>query len=113
MTSVPSLRRIYRAMNQKYWDGQLPDVDVYWEPCGDKDGMVTREVHPATEGEPAELEIIVDPSLKLFPNALRLKMGHEQVHVFTWQLRKLADHGDVFDREIRRLCGYKSFRKLI
>jgi hypothetical protein len=111
MTSDPSLKRLYRTLNRRYFAAELPDVELWWEPCGKQDGAHTLPIEGS--GNPPELMIRIDPFFMGAPQTTKLKLLHEMVHVKLWPERGLADHGKRFDQEIARLCSFRSYRKLL
>lgn len=108
MTSDPQLRFWLLRFNELYYGGELPTdrIAVWWEPCG-KDAATTR-----LEDED-EYVIRVDPSLTGLLRHAKKDLLHEMAHVKLWPFRKLKDHGKRFDAEIQRLCGFRSYRRLL
>ena len=108
MTSDPLLRRWLLDYNTRHFAGCLPvdRITVFWEPCG-KNSATTQLV----DGD--EYVIRIDPAALAIPRHAKVDLHHEMVHVKNWPYRRLKDHGARFDSEIQRLCGIKSYRKLL
>ena len=109
MDSDLRLKRMFAKLNRRYWSGELPaDTCVWWEPCGDTFGK-TNLVEDANI-----FAIRIDPSILGMGVYTELILTHEMAHVATWlRTKRLKDHGGVFDAEIQRLTGYRSYRKLL
>ena len=93
---------MYRHLNKLYFNNELPDLEIVWEPSGDC-MMVTHTLG----GEPTR--ITVDPAIKGYNKIIKLYLCHEMIHV----KYPKTHHGRKFDEEIQRLCAFKSYRELL
>lgn len=95
------LKQMYNKFNVKYFDGDLPDAKIYYEPvsayadCDLVNGTFVIRINPAIAG---------------WIGFLKLTLLHEMIHVRLFPYRK---HGVRFDREIQRLMGFKEIRVLV
>ena len=68
--SHPGLKRIYNRLNRLYFDGELPDIEIVWEPTGDSIALS----HYCSEGiEIARLTF--DPALKGYNKIIKTYMN--------------------------------------
>lgn len=110
MASDPTLRRWYMRFNDVFFGGELPlDIPVYWEPATGNLGE-TFEVENTDEGESPDLAIRLDPCLRFSSMMAKLTLIHEMAHV---RIYPYLGHGKPFDAEIKRLCGFREYRKLL
>lgn len=95
------LKRLYNRFNTEYFNGELPDVIIFYSPvsayadCDYVDGVFT---------------IRVNPVVASWTGVLKLTLLHEMIHV---KIHPVKSHGVKFDREVQRLMQFKSVRSLI
>lgn len=102
--SHSGLRRMYRRLNKLYFNSELPDIEVVWEPNKLESVAVA---HYDSEGKVNRLTF--DPAMKGYNKAVKLDMCHEMIHVKCPTIK----HGKKFDEEVQRLCSFPSYRKLL
>ncbi len=110
MPSDPTLRRAYNNINAAFFDNRLPDVELMWESCHGNLGETFEIVAIEETGGVADLGIRICPSIRWAKTMWKQTLLHEMCHV---KLYPYLGHGDKFDREIQRLCTFKSYRKLL
>jgi hypothetical protein len=102
--SHPGLKRIYNRLNRLYFDGDLPDIEIVWEPTGDAIALS----HYCSEGiEIARLTF--DPALKGYNKIIKTYMMHEMIHI---KYPKIG-HGERFKAELDRLWDKGAYYKLL
>jgi|ERR1700739_3092150 len=101
MKSERQLKLMYNRFNLKYFDGELPDVAIHYEP-------VSAYADCDLVGD--TLKIRINPSIGGWIDFLKLTLLHEMVHVKLWPSRR---HGAKFDAEIARLMSYREIRALV
>ena len=91
----------YGKYNRLYFDSQLPDAKIWWEPIS---------------GTYADCQLVdgiwrvrLNPSLSGWPQMMKLTLLHELVHI---KLHPYQKHGKRFNDEMRRLAGRGAFDKL-
>lgn len=99
--SDPQLKRWYAKYNRLYFDGQLPDAAVWWEPLAS-----TYADCNLVEGE---WRIRINPSLSGWTAIWKLTLLHEMAHVNLWPNKR---HGKKFHEEMMRLAGLGAFTGL-
>lgn len=100
--SHTQLRRWYRELNRKWFDGSLPDdMDLLYAPMDDAHGLA---ICHANE----ERVIIVDPVLAAYPRFTRLILIHEMCHHYTGQW----NHGAKFQLCMVRLAMRGAFKRI-
>jgi predicted metal-dependent hydrolase len=106
MRSDYRLKKQYRAYNQKYFGGKLPDVWVRWAEDNDdlKSECQAKKLLACADGH----GIIFNPWMKGKRNLQRFTLLHEMVHV------KYPEHyhGPRFQKEMMRLAKLGAFAKL-
>lgn len=108
MVSDKSLKRLYNRLNLAYFNGQLPEVVIWYEPCHDAFG-ITLEIEEPESGE-RELGIKIDPQIAFSWKLTKSQVLHEMCHVKLWNGRAIA-HGNAFWAEMDRLWQIGAFRK--
>lgn len=110
MTSDPELLREYRRFNRLLFGGKLPsNVLLYWDALYDKDGnLLDGEVDDRLI--PGQFVIRINTAFAGWKNQWRIVLCHECAHLHIWPYEH---HGEPWDREIQRLCKFKSYRKLL
>lgn len=101
-SSHSGLRRILRRINRIFFNSELPDLPIWYEPTDDAI-MLTHTM------DAVPTHITVDPALKGYNRVLKIYLTHEMVHV---RYPKIG-HGARFDAEIQRLCQIPAYRKLL
>lgn len=112
MDSDPELRRLYRKYNTMFWGGCLTlEAAIFWAPCGAALGLsFLGELDDEDPGAPI---ITLDPCIMGLKRFTRQTVVHEMAHLHLWPLGDhIAQHGDVWDREVQRLMTYRAFRKM-
>lgn len=96
---------MYRRLNKLYFDSELPDIEIVWEPQpGDGANGMTHTYNAEAH------RLCIDPSLRGNNKFIKIIMCHEMCHVKNPKSR----HGKgKFDEEIQRLCTFASYRKLL
>lgn len=101
LKSERQLKLMYNRFNAKYFGGELPDVQIHYEPvsayadCDEVDGVMVIRINPSIGG---------------WLDFVKLTLLHEMVHVKLWPYRK---HGVKFDQEVQRLMGFREIRALV
>ena len=108
MRSHPYLKRLYRQYNRKYFGGQLPNICVrFGNAQAMKQAGVPRGTLAATllsNGKPYAI-VIRDYANKSW-RYIKADLLHELVHV----AHPRADHGPVFENEMKRLANLGAFK---
>jgi hypothetical protein len=107
VTSDPELMVEWRKYNRLLFGNSLRnDVILYWDSLSEEeaDGEINDEIIPG------KFVIRIKAALAGWKNQWRIALIHEMAHLHIWPYQR---HGEQWDREIVRLCKYKSFRKLI
>ena len=105
MTSDPELRAEFKKYNRLLFGNSLrSDVILYWDAMDGLDGELSDEIIPG------RFVIRINTAFAGWKNQWRICLIHEMAHLHLWPYEL---HGDPWDREIRRLTKYKSYRKLL
>jgi SprT-like family len=106
------LQTIYRTYNRKYFDGELPDIQVGFNELDGLYATLAVSVWTSEEDglEHTMLQIHVDPAKHFGAEQLRATVLHEMAHV-----KCLPDrhHGKKFKEEMTRLFLRGAFWGLI
>ena len=109
MQSDRQLKIAYNCYNRKYWNGELPDAVIIWEPYPKCDGVTC----PIFEVADGCFEIKVDPAYKGSPCYFRIVLLHEMCHVAIWRRHPKHKHGETFKNEVRRIFALGAYDKLL
>jgi hypothetical protein len=103
--STPSLKKYYRLLNRKFFNGDLPDnVVVRWD-ADEPDVACTQKMD---KDDPTAYVIGFNRKKNPTKSLLLSAMLHEMVHVAT----KFTDnHGPAFDAWHRKLVKRGAFKK--
>lgn len=101
LKSERQLKLMYNRFNVRYFDGELPDVKIHYEPVS---------AYADCDEVEGEIVIRVNPSIGGWFDFLALTLLHEMVHVKLWPSRR---HTARFDQEIARLMTFKEIRALV
>lgn len=101
LKSERQLKRMYNKFNVDYFDGELPDVKIHYEPVS---------AYADCDKVDGEFVIRINPSIGGWFDFLELTLIHEMVHVKLWPTRR---HTARFDQEIARLMTFKKIRALV
>jgi SprT-like family protein len=93
---------MYRRLNKLYFNSELPDLDVVWEPCGDAMALTHTYSQEAKR-------LTFDPALKGYNKIIKLIMLHEMIHVKFPR----THHGRIFKAERQRLWDLGAFDELV
>jgi hypothetical protein len=91
-----------RRINRVFFNNELPDLPIYYEPTDDAI-LLTHTI------DAVPTRITVDPALKGYNRIIKLYLAHEMIHV----KHPKIGHGKRFDAEIQRLCKIPAYRKLL
>ena len=94
----------YHTINRKYFEGRLPNLEVYYEPMRlqkNRGGMCTTSGYTAIAKGGRILFIAINDKLRKFEDLAELVLLHECIHV-KYPLDP-DDHGPRFQKERRRL----------
>lgn len=108
MKSDLQLKRWYAKYNRLYFNSELPDVLIYWEPSPAANAH-TCESHEA-QNEP--YTIVLDPAMKGFEKLWHMTLLHEMIHVALWKTNPHHNHGGPFQREKNRLYELGALKRL-
>lgn len=110
MNSDPELAAEFRKYNRLLFGNSLrSDVILFWDALYDTDGNgMDAEIDDRLI--PGRFAIRMNTALAGWKNQWRLCLIHEMAHLHLWPYE---NHGDQWDREIARICKYKSYRKLL
>jgi hypothetical protein len=98
MASHLSLRRYFNLFNRKYFNNEVPHgTSVIWAPLNGNNGEYQAGV------------IRIDIPLQGTPKMAKIILLHEMIHAH----RPRANHGRVFQAEIRRLFEAGAYRRLL
>ena len=110
MRSNPTLKKLYRLYNKKYFGGRLPDVLVSFVTPKDMKrnglGKATCAVTCFNEGLRPAIFISRNP-FKTW-GYIRADLLHEMCHI----ARPRASHGKVFQDEMKRLAKLNAFAEI-
>jgi len=106
--SDKQLKRWYSKYNRLYFEGKLPDVEIWWEPLSNADG-ITCPVYEISEGH---FSIRLDPGIKGFGAYWRTTLLHEMVHVELFKSHSRHQHGKLFQDRMLKLAQDGAFRNL-
>ena len=113
LPSDPELAPLYQQMNARHFDGDLPPMTVRWEPRLTRVDNVPGETGllKGMFGAVGDRTVIVlSPTLKTDPNAVRAALAHEMVHAYMHQMgADTSDHGPAFQAVLRRIAGEGAF----
>lgn len=99
VSSDPSLKRIYRRYNSKYFDGTLPDdTAVYYAPRQKRLG--------AAFYVNGQWHIEIDPVNTIASRFTHIILLHEMSHI---PLHPYAGHDKRFKKQIRRLMSLGAY----
>jgi hypothetical protein len=109
--SHPTLKRIYREYNRKYFGGRLPNVDINFISPGQMKkcfglARATCAVTCFKKGTITPVAIYISKNKYKIWRYVRADLLHELVHVD----RPRADHGPVFENEMKRLAAAGAFK---
>jgi len=106
-TSDRSLKRYYRIMNTKFFDGNLSDkVLVRWAKKGEEKDIACADKLPSENKN--EYIILLNPS-KVSTDSQKLSsLLHEMIHVAT---KCADDHGPTFSAWHKKLTNRGAFKK--
>ena len=114
MQSNRALKKHFRTLNRRFFDGELPDnVCVRWMDDGDLDEDIKCEDRfngfcHKTKEHPHCGVIVLNQELKKDKGHLLSVLAHECIHVL---LQYRDDHGPAFERERLKLSDKGFFRK--
>jgi hypothetical protein len=104
--SDPSLKRYYRLMNSKFFEGTLPDnVLVRWARPGEESDCASTERRPQ---DPNQYVILLNRKKCASASIKLVHLLHEMVHVAT---HNRDDHGSDFSAWHRLLTQRGAFEK--
>lgn len=109
MNSDRSLKHWYDKFNGLYFNGELPQIVIYWEPLSNADGSTC----PVYEVDHGQFQIKLDPSIKGFPCLWKITLLHEMVHVKLWVKHPKHQHGKLFQTELSRIFNLGAYKKLL
>lgn len=105
------LKELYKTYNRRYFKSSLPEISIKWKQPKSRNRAAEFYVY-----ENESLEILINPVLR--KNNMQLftmqTLLHEMCHV---KLRKrdksIAEgHGDIFQKEMKRLAKIGAFKNL-
>lgn len=108
----PELENDYQDVNNRYFDNQLPNLPVLWEPRLDEVGpLIARGyVMQGLASSRPEL-ILINPRTRDDPAKLRRVLCHEMIHIYLYTQHDLtAHHGPAFQEQWRRLLRAGAFQ---
>lgn len=77
---------------------------MYWDAMAELFGEVDDELIPG------KFAVRINTMLAGWPNLAQIVLLHEMAHIAVWPDET---HGAAWDKEMRRLCRFKSYRKLL
>lgn len=95
------LRRWYRELNAKWFDGHLLDVDLLYAPHQGCSGT-------ADQDRVGNI-ILINPAYALDARTVKLTLLHEMAHISLWPYRW---HGEKFQEEMQRLAQLGAFKRI-
>jgi predicted metal-dependent hydrolase len=97
------LTYLYHEINERYYRGKLPNLEVYWAPLPAKRKEEFKYGITAVgrKNHRAHYIVINEKLRKLGSDVAELVLIHETIHAR--HPRKAGDHGKVFEKERRRL----------
>jgi hypothetical protein len=109
MISDPEIAAEFRKYNRLLFANKLPtNVIMYWDALYDENGeMLDGEIDDKLIS--GKFVLRLNTALAGWKNQWRICLVHEMAHLHIWPYEY---HGEPWDREIKRLCTYKSYRKL-
>lgn len=96
-----SLKRTYAKYNRLYFNSELPDASVWWEP---PDGA-----YADCDKIDGAFRIRMSPSISGWTEIWKLTLLHEMVHIKLWPMKK---HTKKFQAEMLRLAASGAFNSL-
>lgn len=109
------LLKAFKHFNRVYFSGELSveNVVLCWEPDVDSSLIAScmKIIDGRTDRETQDFIIRIDPRFQGSSAVWKLALLHEMVHIYLWPHR--GQHPAAFDREIARLCTFRSYRRLL
>lgn len=108
MTSDRQLKHWFDKYNREWFNGEVPETIIYWEPPADAHA----ESCPVFEVADGKFEIKMDPANRGIPFYWKILLLHEMVHIKLWARYPKHQHGRVFQEEMLNLAQAGAFKKL-
>lgn len=110
--STAWLRLVYKCLNNEFFGGKLPKVDVRWHRCQNR--LMAKTMWGLHRGDTKHtpLTIWFDPVLKdqRLQKQVGMSMLHEMVHVKLGCEVECREWHGAFDKEMFRLASAGAFR---
>lgn len=101
MKSDRQLKRAYNHYNRKYFNGELPDVFIFWEAASSDLANITEEN--------GVYVMRLDPGLSFSARHWKMAIIHEQAHL---KIGIDEGHNKKFHNEMLRLAHLGAFVRL-
>ena len=106
------LRTLYRCLNNEFFEGKLPRVDVRWHSCQSR--VMAKTLWGLHKGDKLHTPLTVwfDPLLKdkRLQKQVGMSMLHEMAHIKLGPAVECREWHGEFDKEMFRLSAAGAFR---